>query len=133
MNKSQTGGELLGIGGFGCVFYPALNCNNKQITGDKVSKIFVGPESTKESNEEFKIDKVIKSIKGSDKWSNIWDTKCSPNKYENILKKDKDISLCLDENNIDEDEFNKHSKMLLGNYGGDNLTYILKLILLKIH
>ena len=41
MNEPQSGGKLIGLGSFGCVFYPAINCNNKKISGDKVSKIFL--------------------------------------------------------------------------------------------
>ena len=123
MNNSQSGGKLIGEGSFGCVFYPALNCSNKIISGDKVSKIFFGPESKKESNEELKIDNLIKSIKGYEKWSHIWGISCLPNKYENILKQDKSISVCLDENNIDEDEFNKHRRMLVGSYAGNSLYF----------
>ena len=123
MNEPQSGGKLIGEGSFGCVFYPALNCSNKKISGDKVSKIFFGPESKKESNEELKNDDLIKSIKGHEKWSHIWDMSCLPNKYENILKKDKGISVCLDENNIDEDEFNKNRRMLVGSYAGNSLYF----------
>ena len=36
---------------------------------------FFWSESKKESNEELKIDNLIKSIKGYEKWSHIWGKK----------------------------------------------------------
>ena len=119
------GGKLIGEGSFGCVFYPALKCSNqKTIQGDKVSKVFFNKNSKREANEEIKINQMIKQIKGYETWSHIWDKNCKPNKYEKVVREDDSIDDCLYNNDIDEDEFNKNSRMLQGSYGGDTLSVV---------
>lgn len=128
LNSELLGGKLIGEGSFGCVFHPALNCSdikNKQGDNnqdDKVSKIFFGKHSDKEAREEIKINQMVRKIKGYETWSHIWDKKCKPNKYEKVVKEDNTIDDCLYNNDIDEDEFNKNSRMLQGSYGGDTLS-----------
>lgn len=123
------GGKLIGEGSFGCVFHPALNCSGKNKQGEnkqdeKVSKIFFGKNSNKEAREEIKINQMVKQIKGYQSWSHIWDKNCKPNKYEKVVKEDGTIDDCLYNNDIDEDEFNKNSRMLQGSYGGDTLSAV---------
>ena len=125
INSEWVGGKLIGEGSFGCVFYPALKCSNqKTIQGDKVSKVFFNKNSKREANEEIKINQMIKKIKGYETWSHIWDKNCKPNKYEKVVKEDGTIDDCLYNNDIDEDEFNKNSRMLQGSYGGDTLSVV---------
>ena len=126
------GGKLIGEGSFGCVFHPALNCKGEKIEkGDKVSKVFFGDQSFREANEELKHDNIIKGIKGYDDWSHTWDYKCKPPVYKNILKVDKDIKQCLNINDITIENFDKHSRMLQGNYAGDNLTDVISSLFTK--
>ena len=125
VNSEWIGGKLIGEGSFGCVFYPALKCSNQKNNQDnKVSKVFFGKNSNKEAREEIKINQLIKQIKGYQSWSHIWDKNCKPNKYEKVVREDGSITDCLNNNYIDEDEFNKNSRMLQGSYGGDMLSVV---------
>ena len=118
-NKLQSGGGLIGIGSFGCVFKPALKCKNKKSVNDNhVSKILFGSNSKYETKEELKINKIIKSIKGYENWAYIWDTYCLPNEYSKIIKEEPEIDDCLNENTLTVQEFNNNRHMLIGNDAG---------------
>ena len=81
-NNLKLGGDLIGSGSFGCVFKPALKCQDKKSVSDKyVSKILFGDNSKYETKEELKINKLIKSINGYEKWAYVWDKYCIPDKY----------------------------------------------------
>ena len=120
----QHGGKLLGLGSFGCVFRPEIQCSSqKTVSKDRVSKIFFGKNSKKEANFEITIDKEIRSIQGYEKWAIVWDKKCLPKKYSELVKQDKSIEECvMYDNRISEDEFNKTRQMLQGEYAGIPLT-----------
>ena len=57
--------KLLSYGGFGCVFYPAFNCNGKLLTDKYVTKI---QKNNFNSNNEISISYVIKKINNYDKY-----------------------------------------------------------------
>ena len=72
MNE-QNGGNLIGLGSFGC-FNPAIKCSGqKNIAWRYGIQSFFSEESKKEAEEEIKIDKLVKSIKGYEQWSHIWE------------------------------------------------------------
>ena len=104
----MKGGEVIGAGGFGCVFNPRINCIDKSITRSDniVSKMMLKKHATKEFNELIKISKIIKeTIPNYDKYfllNNIdlcnpgtltqedlvhFDQKCSALNIENITSK----------------------------------------------
>ena len=115
----QEGGALIGTGSFGCVFNPSLKCpGEKENRDDTVSKLFFSSDSTKELNDEFKINSLIKGIKNYEEWSEIWYKKCKPPEYSKLYKEDPEVEDCIYENDINEYEFNKHRKMLQGKYAG---------------
>lgn len=120
--EKQKGGELIGKGSYGCVFYPAIKCNRQRnIEGDMVSKIFFSRESAKEAREEIKNDNVIRKIPGYAQWCHLWDKDCLPGDYTKIFKQDHSIQTCLDYHYMDSNEFNKHRRMLQGDYAGTPL------------
>lgn len=57
--------KLLSYGGFGCVFYPAFNCNGKLLTDKYVTKI---QKNNFNSNNEINISYTIKKIDNYDKY-----------------------------------------------------------------
>lgn len=117
--NSQSGGDLIGTGSFGCVFHPALKCENQRsIHDDMVSKVFFSDDAKKEAEEEIKIDKMIKSIKGYENWAHIWTTNCLPKKYNSLIKEESGIDDCLNENGLTASEFDKNRRMLQGTYAG---------------
>ena len=125
-SKTMKGGDLIGSGGFGCVFRPALPCKNRTKKKNKISKIFTGKNSKREAIDELKNNMKIKKIKGYKKWGIIWSTGCKTAKYKRLYKHDKDIMKCLKDEKITISDFNKYSYMLLGEYGGSTITDVLK-------
>ena len=124
-NNLQSGGDLIGTGSYGCVFKPALKCEKQNtVHDDMVSKVFFSDVAKKEAAEEIKIDKIIKSINGYEKWSHIWTTNCVPNKYNALVKDEPEIDDCLNENGISVYEFNNNRRMLQGTYAGKTLSEV---------
>lgn len=132
MDHSQVGGELIGQGSFGCVFKPSIKCTtDKRVNNKNVSKIYFNKSAKKELKKEYDSNKLIKKIHNYDIWAEIWFKKCTPPKYDIILKKEPEIEDCLIENNIDIDEFNKVRSMLQGNYGGMTFTEYVNILFTK--
>jgi len=122
MSSDQVGGTLVGKGSFGCVFNPSLKCPGENINSDElVSKVFFGNNSKAELNDEFKVNKIIKSIHGYEEWAEIWYKKCKPPPYTELLKQDPEIEDCLYDNDISEKTFNKNRLMLQGKFAGVTL------------
>lgn len=120
---SQKGGELIGMGSFGCVFNPSLKCPGDKVNQDDVvSKVFFNKDGRKELNQEYKLTTLIRNIPGSENWSEVWYKKCKPDNYDKLYNQDSEIEDCLEENNIDPYEFNKIRMMLQGRYGGETFT-----------
>lgn len=117
--NSQSGGDLIGTGSFGCVFHPALKCEKQSsVHDDMVSKVFFSDDAKKEAEEEIKIDKMIKAIKGYENWAHIWTTNCLPKKYNSLIKEEHQIDDCLNENGLTAGEFDNNRRMLQGTYAG---------------
>ena len=123
MTLNQLGGDLIGVGSYGCVFNPALRCQGEKGTRDKgkVSKLFFSDDGLQEVNQEFRINNLLKKAPNYLDWAEVWYKKCKPPSYTQLRKQDKSIEDCLDNNNIDISDFNKHRQMLQGNYGGNTL------------
>lgn len=62
-NKSRKGGNVIGSGGFGCVFRPALKCSKKkQRKTNMVSKLMTRKHAKKEYSTIKEIKKKLKTI-----------------------------------------------------------------------
>ena len=123
----MNGGALIGQGSFGCVFNPCLKCPGEKVSKDGiVSKVFFSEDSHKDAAEEIKIGSKINKIKGYEKWSHIWYKHCKPSTYDTLFKQDSEIYDCLYDNNVNEQEFNKHRRMLQGSYAGVSLLERMK-------
>ena len=131
---SQEGGELIGMGSFGCVFNPSLKCKgDKESKKDVVSKVFFSKDGKKELNDEYKLTSIIKSIPGYQEWAEIWYKKCQPITYDELYEEEPEIEDCLEENDIHPDEFNKIRMMLQGKYGGKTfLEHVSKVFTRKV-
>ena len=101
---SQEGGELIGMGSFGCVFNPSLKCKgDKESKKDVVSKVFFSKDGKKELNDEYKLTSIIKSIPGYEEWAEVWYKKCQPITYDELYKEEPEIEDCL-EQHLDADK-----------------------------
>jgi serine/threonine protein kinase len=123
MKLKQEGGDLIGQGGYGCVFKPALKCNGVEETdSNKISKLIIKNEALKELKELKKIDKIDKKNKYHIETPEV----C------NITKED-----YINEPGIENckllDKINNKTKLvtLQYNYGGYNLKEVLDNKLLR--
>jgi len=115
----MDGGKLLATGSSSCIFKPNISCkgDSDKVTEKKISKIIYGIKSDIYFTKEKEIAKIIKQIKGYQKWCLIYDKFCKPPTYDNIFKIDKGIIDCKDQ--YYSDIFDSSSRMLVGKYGGD--------------
>ncbi len=118
----MKGGELIGTGSSSCIFYPNIPCDNegkRDIHDDKISKVIYHEESEKQSKNEFKINKLVREIRGYKNWALIYDKVCNPPSINEMIQYDKQgIHDCLDDTSYEYDNFNDQSYMMVGNYGG---------------
>jgi serine/threonine protein kinase len=64
-NPSLKGGKVLGSGGFGCIFRPALKCKSRTASknvGDQITKLMKRKYAIKEKLEVLKFNKLLKNI-----------------------------------------------------------------------
>jgi len=62
---SLKGGKVLGSGGFGCIFRPALKCKNRtasKTTSEQITKLMKKKYALKEKMEVLKFQKILKNI-----------------------------------------------------------------------
>lgn len=122
-----NGGKLIARGSNSCVIKPSIPCDKKEKPSNKkVSKIIYDEDSKSMLNHEKKQIKLVKEIKGYEKWAIIFDEFCNTPKYSFLINYDKKaIDDCLSNN---EKKFNRlNSKMLIGNAGGLTLyDYFMK-------
>ena len=60
--KTKKGGEVIDVGAYGCVFYPALKCKNKKTRTNGISKLSLKQDTIKEWNIYKKIVNLLKVI-----------------------------------------------------------------------
>lgn len=73
--KIQSGGKVIGQGGFGCVVSPALKCSKKDKNTDKMVSKIVKSSDPSYSNE-LKITQILKKIDPSKKYYITFDKFC---------------------------------------------------------
>ena len=64
-NASLKGGKVIGSGGFGCIFKPALKCktgSGSKTQGDNITKLMKKKYAIKEKMEVMKFNKLLKNI-----------------------------------------------------------------------
>ena len=114
------GGKLVAKGSNTCIFNPSIPCskgNDKDI--NKVSKLLID----KSKQRELLINKKISKLVDNNLWSVLFTEKCNSPKYNEFFKHDKSIKKCLNELDIEVDEFdNMNSILLLSKYGGLSMS-----------
>jgi hypothetical protein len=124
----QNGGTMISNGSYSCIFKPYIPCEKERITKktrkkQKISKVFVTPNSKSMSKKEYDMNQRIKQIKTNKKWAVLWTKKCKPLDYDALYKYDKDIHKCLVHKNDNKQSYNKHRIMLVGDYKGKDLFH----------
>ena len=64
----QNGGKVIGSGGFGCVFFPALKCKDQNFKFNGISKLSYKDEIFKEMSLNNKIKPIILKIPNYNKF-----------------------------------------------------------------
>ncbi len=80
MKRNKRGGEALTSGGFGCLFKPALKCNNSNSRTNGVSKLSIKKYGHSELQEIEKIRDRLKTIKNYSKYYLLDIDLCIPDK-----------------------------------------------------
>jgi len=144
-DKQKIGGKLINTGSKSCILKPNLPCKNSNESPNdkKISKIVFGEKSKEYTENETKINHIIKEIPGYKDWSLVFDKMCKPPLFDEAKKIDKGLYDCIGDPSVEEstvklkgnlntkkrDLFNKHSIMLVGDYGGVTLdAYFEKLM-----
>ena len=130
MNLKEAG-KVIGAGGFGCVFYPALKCKNRKSGKNLISKLSVKQEVAKEQAVNERIKPTILKIKNHNKYfliNRIFSCSPEPLNKKDLEKFDKCVTLLnsgFTEKNINNnlDKFD----ILNVPYGGEDLSEILYL------
>ena len=77
--RSRQGGEVIGHGGFGCVFQPALPCAGTTTRSDGVSKMLLNRDAVEEWNEIINVQSITKQIPNYNKYFLITESPpCQP-------------------------------------------------------
>lgn len=79
---TQKGGKVIASGGFGCVFYPSLKCENQDLKDDnKISKLMTTKHAEDEYNQINKYKNILNVIPNYDKYFLLNDlVLCKPDK-----------------------------------------------------
>ena len=120
---------LTNSGGQGCIFNPSIPCKNeskgknkkksksKKKSKREISKIVFRDES---ANREFKMNNLVRKIKGNEKWAVLWEHKCKTPSYRK-LKKISEFDKCISKKkNLSK---KKEYTMLKGPFGGEISYY----------
>jgi serine/threonine protein kinase len=98
--KNKIGGKVIASGGYGCVFTPALRCENKKKRDkNKISKLMTERHAVQEYEEINEIENVLKKIPNYEDYFLIYDvTLCRPEKLtkEDLTEFDKCTALPKD-------------------------------------
>ena len=82
--RDKQGGKVIGSGGFGCVFKPALKCKDSNQRTDGISKMLLNKDAKDEWDEITKVKVIISKIPNNDKYFLIDNmNKCKPDKLNN--------------------------------------------------
>ena len=82
MTKKQKGGKIIASGGFGCIFKPALKCENTETKdANKISKLMTIKHATDEYNQIQKFKYILNVIPNYSNYFLLDNfTICKPNK-----------------------------------------------------
>ena len=118
----MKGGKILSNKKRACILKPAIKCKNKKtLKNNNISKILVGSNANKKSKKEMNMNKTIKKLKKSKKWSKTFSNLCDPPDYNTALSLDKDLSKCFKVIKDKQSTYDSSAKMLVGEYGGITL------------
>ena len=109
----MTKSKVIGEGSSGCVFKPALPCKNEKYDNKnkEVSKLIFKENYPKE----LKMNRYIQNIPQSNLWSSTWNKSCNPPTLKTLNR------ISFIEDCLEEKEYKKAQKLLIGDYSGISL------------
>uniref|UniRef100_A0A6C0L0X5 Protein kinase domain-containing protein n=1 Tax=viral metagenome TaxID=1070528 RepID=A0A6C0L0X5_9ZZZZ len=125
----MIGGKLLATGSSSCIFHPNFPCHSREtIKEDKITKIIYDKKSLQSLNKEKKINEIVQSIPGYQKWSIVYDELCKTPSRDKLYEYDKEgMYGCEDGMKRSEDVISiNESYMLNGRFGGITLDNYFK-------
>jgi serine/threonine protein kinase len=128
----KNGGKILGTGGFGCIFSPALRCNDtKKRRKNTVSKLMLTKYAKEENSILLKLNNTLKIIPNYENYFLINDFSiCKPSKLTKTDLTNFQKCKTLKKHNITKKNVNSSlEKLMILNmpYGGETIdTFILK-------
>ncbi len=108
-NKNNKGGKVIASGGYGCVFQPALKCDNaRKRESKKISKLMTERHAVQEYEEINNIKNKLDTIKHYEDYFLLYDaTLCRPSKLTSTdLTAFKDTCTALPKDNITKNNIN---------------------------
>ena len=80
--NNLIGGEVIGYGGFGCVFRPAIKCSsNKKIMKNSISKILIRRKGKEEFEQAKVLENILYKIRNYRKYFILPTSICIPKKF----------------------------------------------------
>lgn len=109
----MTKSKVIGEGSSGCVFKPALPCKNEKYDNKnkEVSKLVFKDNYS----QELKLNRHIQNIPQSNLWSSTWNKSCNPPTLKTLNR------ISFIEDCLEEKEYKKAQKLLIGDYSGISL------------
>ena len=119
----QNGGDIIGVGSYGCVFKPPLKCKNKTRKKRGVSKLMIQENGLDEILITQQLLKKLEQIPKYKKYFILSHSFCIPDKLSS--KDETQLQRKCDKNIIE--DYNDKNTMILHNqpYGGKNIHTIL--------
>ena len=130
-----SGGEVINSGGYGCIFYPKLNCKNTKldinnININYISKLLIKKDAYNEYNKIKLIHNILKNIYNYKEYYLIENiTMCKPEDLTNNDKINIEKCINLTENYIDAENINSNlNKLRIINMPkiGNDLDFLFK-------
>lgn len=121
--KTKKGGEVIDVGSYGCVFYPALKCKNRKTRTNGISKLSLKRHGMNEWNIYKKIVRLLRVIPNYKKYFLLDNfSACVPDKLTTQDKINFEKCDALDEYNSENINNNLNELMLINMpHGGKNL------------
>ena len=117
------GGELIATGSDSCVFVPNFPCKRDgKVDDNRVSKIIYSEGAEEDSQYEKEMNEKIQKIKGYSSWAIIFNQYCKPLPKDILMEYDrKGMGECLGNDSYLHENFDYHSYMMNGVYGGETM------------
>jgi hypothetical protein len=130
---NYIGGDIIGHGGYGCVFRPPISCSSGKKKRNTISKIMLRRKGKEEFEQSKLIQGLLYNIKDYKKYFLLPSSICIPKKFrkQDIKNWDRKCKRIGSSKSITRKNINKKKNFLLNiisNDGGNTIEYFIKRI-----